>query len=107
MLMSHHPELSASGGGAVLAVHLQPGAGRTGVVGRYGDALRLRVAAPPTGNRADDAVVELVARDFNPERGRRQGDLGRLQPAESHAAQWCRYRRRGAVVDRLLAIVRR
>ena len=27
--MSHHPELSAYGGGAVLAVHVQPGAGRT------------------------------------------------------------------------------
>ena len=35
--MSHHPELSPSEGGAVLAVHVQPGAGRTEVVGRDGD----------------------------------------------------------------------
>ena len=27
--------------------------------------LKLRVAAPPTGNRANDAVVELVAKEFN------------------------------------------
>ena len=27
--MSHHPELSPSEGGAVLAVHVQPGSGRT------------------------------------------------------------------------------
>jgi uncharacterized protein len=63
--MSHHRELSPSEGGAVLAVHVQPGAGRSEVVGRFGDALKLRVAAPPTGNRANDAVVELAAREFN------------------------------------------
>jgi uncharacterized protein (TIGR00251 family) len=63
--MSHHPELSPAKGGAVLAVHVQPGAARTEVVGRYGDALKLRVAAPPTGNRANDAVVELMARGLN------------------------------------------
>ena len=60
--MSHHPEVTAADGGVVLAVHVQPGAGRTEVVGRHGDALKLRVAAPPTGNRANDAVVELVAK---------------------------------------------
>ena len=63
--MSDHPELGPIEGGVTLAVHVQPGAGRTEVVGRYGDALKLRVAAPPAGNRANDAVVELVAKEFN------------------------------------------
>jgi uncharacterized protein (TIGR00251 family) len=62
--MSQHPELSEGRDGTMLAVHVQPGAGRTEVVGRHGDALKVRVAAPPTGNRANDAVVELVAREF-------------------------------------------
>jgi uncharacterized protein (TIGR00251 family) len=45
----------------MLRVHVQPGAGRTAVSGRHGDALKVRVAAPPEKGRANDACTELVA----------------------------------------------
>jgi len=45
----------------VVNVHVQPRAGRTAVVGRHGHALKLRVAAPPVDNRANEAVTELLA----------------------------------------------
>jgi len=48
--------------GAVdLRVHVQPGAGRTRVQGRYGDALKVSVGAPPQGGRANKAVAELLS----------------------------------------------
>ncbi|MFZ2058123.1 MAG: DUF167 domain-containing protein [Acidimicrobiales bacterium] len=47
--------------GIVLRVRVQPGAGRSSVTGRHGDALAVRVAAPPIGGRANSQCLELVA----------------------------------------------
>jgi len=47
--------------GALLPVRVQPRARRNEVVGWQGAALRVRVTAPPTDGRANQAVVELLA----------------------------------------------
>ena len=49
---------------AVVSVHAQPGAGRTEVVGRYGDALKVRVAAPLENGRANTAISKLLSDEF-------------------------------------------
>jgi uncharacterized protein (TIGR00251 family) len=53
----------------VLRVHVQPGAGRTAVVGRHGDSLKLKVGAPPEGGRANEAVAVLLATTLGVDRG--------------------------------------
>ena len=55
---------AVDGDHVVLAVHVQPRAGRSAVLGRHGNALRLRVAAPPVDDRANDAARTLLAEQF-------------------------------------------
>ncbi len=44
-----------------LALRVSPGARTSAVVGRHGDSWKLRVAAPPQGGKANEAVVALLA----------------------------------------------
>jgi len=53
----------------VVRLHVQPGAGRSAVIGRHGDALHVRVAPPPQDNRANIAVTALVAELFDVAKG--------------------------------------
>jgi uncharacterized protein YggU (UPF0235/DUF167 family) len=38
-----------------------PGSGKPGVVGRYGEGWKLRVAAPPERGKANEATLDLLA----------------------------------------------
>lgn len=44
----------------VLALHVQPNARRSEIAGRYGAALKVRIAAPATDNRANEALIEYL-----------------------------------------------
>ena len=44
-----------------LTLHVQPGAKRSEVVGLHGDALKIKLAAPPIEGRANDALLKFIA----------------------------------------------
>lgn len=47
--------------GTVLTVHVQPKASRTECVGLHGEALKIRVAAPPVEGAANEELIRFVA----------------------------------------------
>ncbi len=46
---------------ATLTLHIQPGAKRTEVAGVHGDALKIRLAAPPIDGKANAALIAFIA----------------------------------------------
>lgn len=51
----------ADDGRLVLTLHVQPGARKTEFAGLHGDALKLRLAAPPAEGKANLALVRFIA----------------------------------------------
>ena len=51
----------ASDGRITLTLHIQPGAKKTEFAGLHGDALKIRLAAPPVDGKANEALIKFVA----------------------------------------------
>ena len=48
-------------GRVTLTLHVQPGAKKTVVAGVHGDALKIRLAAPPVDGKANAALIDFIA----------------------------------------------
>ncbi|MDR1367190.1 MAG: DUF167 domain-containing protein [Candidatus Accumulibacter sp.] len=46
---------------AALMLHIQPGSKKTEIAGTHGDALKIRLSAPPADGKANDALIAFLA----------------------------------------------
>lgn len=51
----------ATDGRITLTLHIQPGAKMTEFAGLHGDALKIRLAAPPVDGKANEALIKFIA----------------------------------------------
>ena len=56
--------LVADGDGVTLRLHIQPGAKKTEVAGLHGEALKIRLAAPPVDGKANACLIAFLAKQF-------------------------------------------
>jgi uncharacterized protein (TIGR00251 family) len=56
--------LVADGHGVTLRLHIQPGAKKTEVAGLHGEALKIRLAAPPVDGKANACLIAFLADQF-------------------------------------------
>jgi uncharacterized protein (TIGR00251 family) len=52
----------ARGSGVRLTLHVRPGAAQSAVSGPHGDAIGIRLAAPPTEGRANQELIDFLSK---------------------------------------------
>lgn len=57
-----------SGEDMILQVHVQPGASRSGLAGLHGDAVKIRLQAPPVDGKANAELCRFLAGLFQVKR---------------------------------------
>lgn len=70
-----------------LKLYIQPGAKQTTVMDLHGEALKIKLAAPPIDGKANRALTEFLAKRFNVPRKHvilKQGVLSRHKVVEIH-----------------------
>ena len=82
----------------ILSIHAQPGARQTLIQGLHGDALKIRVAAPPLDGRANDEIRRFLANVL-------QVSLRDVTLMSGEKSRGKKFRILGARIDPLLQLV--
>ena len=57
-------------GGVSIQIQAQPGAKRTEIAGLYGNCLKVRLASPPVDGKANECLIEFLAKRLSVHRDR-------------------------------------
>ena len=57
--------LRSAAADVVLTLHIQPGAKKSEVAGLHGDALKIRLAAPPVDGKANECLIAFLAEQLS------------------------------------------
>jgi uncharacterized protein (TIGR00251 family) len=91
------PYLQETRDGVILRVKVQPRASRDEVTGVHGDALKVRIAAPPVEGAANIRLVMVLAKKLGVSRGQlelRTGSTSRLKSIAIQGISAAEVRRR-------------
>jgi uncharacterized protein len=69
----------------LLNLHIQPNADKTEVAGPHGNALKIKVAAPPADHQANDKLLDFLRKSFKVAKNQvilRQGEHSRQKVVE-------------------------
>lgn len=59
---------SGKSGDIVLHVRVEPRSSRSGVVGPYGEGLKVKLKSPPVEGRANRELVDILSKEYNIDR---------------------------------------
>jgi len=48
----------------ILKIKVEPRSSRAGVIGQYGDSLKVKLTSPPVEGRANKELIEILAKQF-------------------------------------------
>ncbi len=82
--------------GAILTVHIQPKASTTECVGIHGNAIKIRVAAPPVDGAANEELIRFLARTLSL-------PLAAVHIESGTSGRHKRVRLRGVTAERVIA----
>lgn len=87
--------------GVLLSVRVVPRASRSGIQGLHGDALKIRLTAPPVEGKANEALIKFLSKELSIPRAQidiKSGETGRnktvrfvdieLQTLQDGLAKW-------------------
>lgn len=91
------PYWSEDPSGVLLVFHVLPNAPRTQIVGLHGEALKLKVHAPPVDGKANDEIVAFLSEASGLAKSRIRivsGELGKSKRVKFEGIGWDELKRR-------------